>query len=144
MRHYLSLLLMLLYIPVSCIVATIITSSVQLSVKRGGQNIPGKNLASSMELLLARYISIAGSVSIHRSAYRDLYTWSNLITRYAWITRHRVCHEGINIRRCPGLLILKKINHCLVSAWKNYLLTYLAVHQRQRSVLGATLIFATR
>jgi len=46
--------------------------------------------------------------------------------------------DGINIRRCPGLLILGKINH------KNYLLIYFVVYRRQCSALGATLIFATR
>lgn len=51
----------------------------------------GKNLGIiNGSAIGARYIGVVASVRryVHRSAYRDLYTRSNLITRYvAWIIR---------------------------------------------------------
>lgn len=58
--NYAPLSFIVLYIPAPCVVAAIITSSVQLSVKRGGQNIPGKNLASSGEAAIGAFYQHCG------------------------------------------------------------------------------------
>lgn len=103
-RNYVPLSLIVLYIPVRrALQLRLLRVVFNYRYKEKRSECSGKNLASSTEPLLARYISTAESAPMHRSAYRDLYTWSDLITRYAWITRHRA-PRGHKYSPLPGVI----------------------------------------